>query len=116
MKTNNYNTMYPTMNSAIKNEIIIPLNNTNSYLYHALNSTITIKKNENELIEPLENTTSDTPVEDIWDIDNIADEAIELKTVYDENGTPLDYYQLKPIYNDNPYAFWALINKHTLSN
>lgn len=75
--------------------------------YSTLNDAI-----KNEIIAPLENSDF-TPVENFWDIDGIADEAIECKEEYDENGVQLGncWYQLKPIYN-NPDAFWELVSKY----
>ena len=75
--------------------------------YSTLNDAI-----KNEIISPLENSDF-TPVEDFWDIDSISNEAIECKTVHDENGIQIDncWYQLKPVYN-NPDAFWELASKY----
>lgn len=83
MKTNHYNTLYPTMKDAI----------------------------DKEITSQLEGPNDSVPVEDLWDIKSIADEAIESKTMYDENGTQIVYYHLKPVY-DNPYVLWLLVCKH----
>jgi len=83
--TNHYNTMYPTMKDAVNNEIISQLEGPNDSM----------------------------PVKDIWDIKSIANEAIECKIMYDENGTQMVYYHLKPVY-DNPYVLWLLVSKNRI--
>ena len=87
--TNHSNTLYPTMKDAVDNELINQLEDTNEYINDSM------------------------PVENIWDIKSIANEAIECKTMYDENGTQMVYYHLKPVY-DNPYTLWMLISKNRI--
>lgn len=79
------NTLYPTMKDAV----------------------------DKEIISQLEDPNESMPVEDIFDIKSIANEAIECKTVYDENGTQMVYYHLKPVY-DNPYVLWLLVCKNRI--
>lgn len=84
--TNHSNTLYPTMKDAV----------------------------DNELINQLEDPNESMPVEDIFDIKSIANEAIECKTVYDENGTQMVYYHMKPVY-DNPWNLWLLVCKNRIN-
>lgn len=88
--TNHSNTLYPTMKDAVDNELINQLEDTNEYINGSM------------------------PVEDIWDIKSIADKAIECKTMYDENGTKMVYYHLKPVY-DNAWKLWLLVCKNRIN-